>query len=84
MCLDGREPEQKTLDAEVASHGKEKGKDLPSMEELRAEELNLLQDQPVEKKDIFAMILSAFVTIFPICVVLICALCLLTWVFFFR
>ncbi len=84
MRQDGRDPEQEALDAEVASHGKGKGKDLPSMEELRAEELKLLQDQPIEKKDVLAMILSGFVTVFPICVALIGAVCLLTWLFFFR
>lgn len=84
MRHDGRDPEQEALDAEVASHGKGKGKDLPSMEELRAEELKLLQEQPMDKKDVFAMILSGFVTVFPICVAAIGVICLLTWLFFFR
>ncbi len=84
MRQDGRDPEQEALDAEVAARGKGKGKDLPSMEELRAEELKLLQEQPIEKKDVWAMILSGMMTVFPICLALIAVMCLLTWLFFFR
>lgn len=84
MRQDGRDPEQEALDAEVASHGKGKGQPLPTMEELRAEELKLLQEQPIEKKDVWAMILSGLMTIFPICLVIVGVLCLLTWLFFFR
>lgn len=84
MRLDGRDPEQEELEAEVARHGKGKGKDLPSMEELRAEETKLLQDQPIEKKDMTAMILSGMATVFPVCAAVICVICLLTWLFFFH
>ncbi len=84
MRQDGRDPEQEELEAELARHGKGKGKDLPSMEELREQELKLLQEQPMEKKDVWAMILSGLLTVFPICLALIALMCLLTWLFFFR
>ncbi len=84
MRQDGRDPEQEALDAEVASHGKGKGKDLPSMEELRAEELKLLQEQPIENKDVAALVISGLVTVVPICLAAIGGICLLCWLFFFR
>lgn len=83
MRADGRDPEQEELDEEVKRAGKGKGKDLPSMEELRAEELKQLHDEPVEKKDVFSMIVAAFITIFPVCVGLILLICLIVY-FIFR
>lgn len=84
MRLDGRDPEREELEAEVARHGKGKGRDLPSMEELREEETKRLQEQPIERKDMTAMILSGMMTVFPICAAAIGVICLLTWLFFFR
>ena len=82
MRADGRDPEQEELDAEVRSAGKGKGKDLPSMEELRAEEIAKLNQEPIEKKDVFSMIASAFLTIFPACVGVILLICLIVLLFF--
>ena len=84
MREDGRDPEQEALDAEVAAHGKGKGKDLPSMEELRAEEMERLREEPIEKKDVFSLILSGFLTVFHICAGAILLIFLLTWLFFFH
>ena len=49
------------------------------MDELREEE-NKLQ---LEKGDLPAMIGSAFLTIFPVCVLAVLVICLLVWLFFF-
>ena len=84
MRADGRDPEQEALDAEVAAAGKGKGKDLPSMEELRAEEMQRLQEQPIEVKDVLSMILSGFLTVFPLGAGAILLICGLTWLFFFH
>lgn len=84
MIEQGRDPEQEELDRELEKHGKGQGKDLPSMEELRAEELERLQNEPMDKKDIGAMIIAAFLTIFPVCVIAILAIALAAYFFFIR
>lgn len=80
---EGRNPEQEELDAEVRKHGKGKG-ELPSIEELRAEELEQLNNARFEKGDVPAMIISAFVTIVPVCIGVIVLICLLVYLFFFH
>ena len=78
----GRDPEQEELEAEIRRHGKGKGDEMPSMEELRAEALEELKNEPVDNKDVFSMITAAFLTIFPVCVGLILLICLLAYLFF--
>lgn len=82
MRAEGRDPEQEALEAEVKNQGKGKWKEkeaLPTMEELREEESKL----QLEKSDLPAMIGAAFLTIFPVCVIAVLAICLLVWLFFF-
>ena len=79
---EGRDPEKEALDAEVARGGKGNWKEepLPSMEEiLREEEAK----RPLEKGDVFSLILSAMITLVPICIGLICLICLIVYAFFF-
>ena len=82
MREEGRDPEKEELEAEIKKAGKGKGEDLPSMEELRKEEIHQLNKEPVEGKDVFSMILSAFLTIFPACVGVILLICLIVLLFF--
>ena len=82
MRADGRDPEQEALDAEVSRKGKHET--LPSMEELRARELEELQNEPVSGKEIGTMILSAFLTIFTVCVAVILLMCAVVYFFFIR
>ena len=82
MRADGRDPEQEALAAEVSRKGKHET--LPSMEELRARELEELQNEPVSGKEIGTMILSAFLTIFPVCVAVILLMCAVVYFFFIR
>ena len=80
---EGRDPEQEALDAELARHGKGNWKQeepLPSMDELIREEE---AKRPLEKKDLFSLILSGMITLVPICVGLILLICLLTYAFFY-
>ena len=80
MRAEGRDPEQEALDREVQNHGKGKWKEeLPTVEELREEEDKL----QLEKGDLPAMIGSAFLTIFPVCVLALLLICLLVYLFFF-
>ena len=80
MRAEGRDPEQEALEAEIKNHGKGKWKEeLPSMEELREEESKL----QLEKGDLPAMIWAAFLTIFPVCVLVILLICLAVYLFFF-
>ena len=80
MRAEGRDPEQEALEREVQNHGKGKWKEeLPTMEELREEEDKL----QLEKGDLPAMIGSAFLTIFPVCVLALLLICLLVYLFFF-
>ena len=81
LIADGRDPDQEEMDAEVRSHGKGKGK-LPSVEELRAEQLEELQNTPLEKGDFLSMVIAGFITIFPVCVGLILLICLVVYLFF--
>ena len=81
LIADGRDPDQEELDAEVRSHGKGKGK-LPSMEELRSEQLEELQNAPLEKGDFLSMVIAGFLTIFPVCIGLILLICLVVYLFF--
>jgi len=81
LIADGRDPDQEELDAEVARHGKGKG-ELPSMEELRAEQLEELQNAPLEKGDFLSMVIAGFLTIFPVCIGLILLICLVAYLFF--
>lgn len=81
LRAEGRDPEQEALEAEAQSHGKGKWKQkeaLPTMEELRQEEEKL----HLEKGDLPAMITSALITIVPVCVVLLLAICALVFLFF--
>ncbi|MBP3305682.1 MAG: hypothetical protein J6L24_06910 [Oscillospiraceae bacterium] len=57
---------------------------LPSMEELRAQELEELNNEPVSGKEIATMILSAFLTIFPVCVAVLLLLCAAVYFLFIR
>lgn len=82
MRADGRDPEQEALEAELKNKGK--AQDLPSMEELRAEELEALQNESIDSKSVMAMIVSAFLTIFPVCVAAIVVICLVAYFFFFH
>lgn len=82
MRADGRDPEQEELDAEVQRKGQHEK--LPTMEELRAQELEELQNEPISKGEISSMILSAFLTIFPACVGVILVICLVVYFFFMR
>lgn len=82
MREDGRDPEKEELEAEIKKAGKGKGEDLPSMEELRKEEIEKLSKEPIEKKDTFSMIVSAFITIFPACVGVLLLICLIVLLFF--
>ena len=81
LRAEGRDPEQESLDAEVQSLGKGKWKQkdpLPTMEELREEEDKL----QLEKGDLPAMILSALITIVPVCVIALLAICAVVFLFF--
>lgn len=81
LRAEGRDPEQESLDAEFQSHGKGKWKQkdpLPTMEELREEEDKL----QLEKGDLPAMILSALITIVPVCVIALLAICAVVFLFF--
>ena len=82
MRADGRDPEQEELDAEVERKGKHEK--LPAMEELRAQELEELRNEPISKGEISSMILSAFLTIFPVCLGVILVICLAVYFFFVR
>ena len=82
MRADGRDPEQEELDAEVKRKGKHEK--LPSMEELRQQELEELRSEPISKGEIGSMILSAFLTLFPACLGVILVICLVAVLFFFR
>ena len=78
---EGRDPEQEALEAEVRSRGKGKWKKeeaLPTMEELMEEERKL----HLEKGDMGSMIAAAFLTIFPVCVLAVGAICLIVWLLF--
>ena len=57
---------------------------LPSMEELRAQAQEELKNEPVSGKEIAAMILSAFLTIFPVCVAVLLLLCAAVYFLFIR
>ena len=48
------------------------------------QELEELQSEPISKGEIGAMILSAFLTIFPVCVGVILFICLIVALFFLR
>ena len=84
LRADGRDPEQEELEEEIRKAGKGKGEPLPSIEELRAEQLEELKNEPIENKDVFSMIAAAFLTIFPVCVGLIVLICLIAYLFFAR
>ena len=79
---EGRDPEQEALEAEIARKGKGNWKEepLPSMEEIIREEE---AQRPLEKGDFFSLVFSAMVTFVPICLGLICLICLLVYAFFF-
>ena len=80
---EGRDPEQEALEAEVARAGKGNWKednDLPSMEEIIREEE---AKRPLEKGDMFSLIVSGLITLFPICLAVILLICGLVWAFFF-
>ena len=81
LIADGRDPDQEELDAEVRSHGKGKG-NLPSIEELRAEQMEEMNQVELEKGDFKAMVIAAFLTIFPVCVIAILAICLVAYLLF--
>ena len=75
----GRDPEQEALEARVRNRGKGEWKEeLPTMEELLEEEDRL----QLEKGDLPALILSAFLTIVPVCVLVILVICLVAYLFF--
>ena len=79
---EGRDPEQEALDAQVKRAGKGDWKEepLPTMEEiLREEEAN----RPLEKGDTWSLILSALITLVPVCLGLILLICLIVYAFFF-
>lgn len=81
LRAEGRDPEQEALDTEVQAQGKGRWKQkdpLPSMEELRKEEDKL----HLEKGDLPAMIVSALITIVPVCVLAILAICAVVLLFF--
>ena len=82
LLAEGRDPDREALDAEVARHGKGNWKEepLPSMEEIIREEE---AKRPLEKGDMWSLILSAMITFVPICVGLICLICFLAYAFFF-
>ena len=82
LRAEGRDPEQEALEAEVARHGKGSWKEepLPTMEEIIREEE---AKRPLEKQDVWSLILSAFITFVPICIGLICLICLLAYGFFY-
>ena len=80
---EGRDPEQEALNEELKRHGKgnwKKEEALPSMEEIIREEQ---ENRPLEKGDMWPLILSGLVTLVPICLGLICLICLITYAFFF-
>ena len=82
MRAEGRDPEQEALEADLKNRGKGKWKqeeELPTMEELRKEE----EELQVEKGDVPAMIGAAFLTIFPVCVLALLAICVAVYLFFF-
>ena len=82
LRAEGRDPEQEALEAEVARHGKGSWQEepLPTMEEIIREEE---ASRPLEKGDFLSLVLSAMLTFVPICVGLICLICLLAYGFFF-
>ena len=82
MRADGRDPEQEELEAELQRKGKHEK--LPTMEELREQELEELRSEPISKGEISSMILSAFLTIFPVCLGVILVICLVAYLFFIR
>lgn len=82
LRAEGRDPEQEELEEEIRKAGKGKGDPLPSMEEIRAEQMEELKNEPIENKDVFSMMVAAFLTIFPICVGLILVICLVAYLFF--
>ena len=80
---EGKDPDQEDLQKELQRHGKGNWKEedaLPSMEEIIREEQ---ENRPLQKGDTWPLILSALITFVPICVGLICLICLLTYMFFF-
>ena len=79
---EGRDPEQEALEAELARHGKGKWKEeeLPSMEEIIREEE---AKRPLEKRDMFSLIISGLITLVPVCLGLLLLIWLLVYLFFF-
>lgn len=76
MREDGMDPEEEELKAALR---KQSGQDpLPSMEELRAE---AMEAEKVTKGETFTMILSAMITILPVCVILVLLICLVGFLF---
>ncbi len=76
------DPEKEEIQAELRKHSAKK-EEIPSMEELIAQEKQK-ELEKVEKGDVKAMILSAMITIFPVCLGVILLICLVAYFFMVR
>ena len=82
LRAEGVDPEKEEIKAELRKHSAKK-EEIPSMEELIAQEKQK-ELEKVEKGDVKAMILSAMITIFPVCLGVILLICLVAYFFMVR
>ena len=81
LRAEGVDPEKEEIQAELRKHSAKK-EEIPSMEELIAQENKGIGKSG--KGDVKAMILSAMITIFPVCLGVILLICLVAYFFMVR
>ena len=82
LRAEGVDPEKEEIQAGLGKPSAKK-EEIPSMEELIAQEKQK-ELEKVEKGDVKAMILSAMITIFPVCLGVILLICLVAYFFMVR